>query len=480
MSVLSRRLVLAAGTAAWFLPRASLAQVPVSPAMERLSVYMAEAGARALPEAAAERTKHAILDTLAAMISGTELPPGRIAMRFARSYGGAARSTVVASDIVAGPMEAALVNGLLAHSDETDDTHPNSFTHPGSASVAGALAAGEHFAISGERFLRAVALGYDVGTRIGAALGAYDYTFARHFSTLSVGGTFCSAAASACAAGLDARQMRWLLSYAAQQASGIYSFQRDPDHFEKGFALAGMPARNGVAAALLVQAGGTGVEDVFSGADNFFDAFRPLRDPALLTDKLGERYEVMRANIKKWTVGAPIQAPLNALETLIKKHGFAARDVKSLEVRLSPNEAAIVDGRDLADISIQHLMTVMLVDGRVTFASAHDAARVKDPVILRERTKIRLVPDPALAPLMPKRVAIVDVVLNDGRKLSERIEAVKGSAENPMTREEVKDKARDLIVPVLGAERFEKLSGAIFAVEAMANIVSLRPLLQKA
>ena len=66
---------------------------------------------------------------------------------------------------------------------------------------------------------------------------------------------------------------------------------------------------------MLVQAGGTGVDDILSGADNFLQAFGPKNDAAMLIDKLGERYEITRTNIKKWTVGAPIQAPLDALET---------------------------------------------------------------------------------------------------------------------------------------------------------------------
>ena len=112
--------------------------------------------------------------------------------------------------------------------------------------------------------------------------------------------------------------MRWLLSYTAQQASGLASWQRDTDHIEKAFDFGGMPARNGVTAALLVQAGGTGVDDILSGADNFFQAFVPKNDPAMIVEQLGERYEIMRTDIKKWTVGAPIQAPLDALDMLIK------------------------------------------------------------------------------------------------------------------------------------------------------------------
>jgi 2-methylcitrate dehydratase PrpD len=141
------------------------APVPVSPMMMRLSAYMAEARRQALPAEVSEKAKHHILDTVAAMISGSELPPGRAALRFAGDYTGKDSATVVASKLLCGPIEAALINGVLAHSDETDDSHGPSRAHPGAAVIPAALAAGEWFGISGAHFLRAVVLGYDVGTR---------------------------------------------------------------------------------------------------------------------------------------------------------------------------------------------------------------------------------------------------------------------------------------------------------------------------
>ena len=141
--------------------------------------------------------------------------------------------------------------------------------------------------------------------------------------------TFGAAAAAACAASLDARQMRWVLDYTAQQASGHRAWQRDTDHIEKAFVFGGMPARNGVTAALLVQSGWNGVDDIFSGADNFFLAYAPKADPARLVDKLGERYEIVQTDIKKWTVGSPIQAPLDALET-------SAASARSTRTRCEP------------------------------------------------------------------------------------------------------------------------------------------------
>ncbi len=148
--------------AGWASVRAA-EQAPVSQVMTTLSTYMSGAAERALPENVVEAAKHHILDTFAAMISGADLPPGRIALQFARAHAGERIATVVGSDVLCGPIEAALANGMLAHSDETDDSHAPSQSHPGCAVVPAALAAGEQFGIDGNRFLRAVALGYDIG-----------------------------------------------------------------------------------------------------------------------------------------------------------------------------------------------------------------------------------------------------------------------------------------------------------------------------
>ena len=163
--------------------RHSMAAEAISPVMARLSAYMSEARNRALPEPVLEKTKHHVLDTIAAMVSGAELPPGRAAIAFARGYGGKAVATVAASNLVCGPIEAALANGVLAHADETDDSHGPSRSHPGCATVPAALALGEQFGASGMHFLRAVALGYDVGTRVTMSMGGPSYQTLTHRST---------------------------------------------------------------------------------------------------------------------------------------------------------------------------------------------------------------------------------------------------------------------------------------------------------
>jgi 2-methylcitrate dehydratase PrpD len=451
-------------------PGAAMATEPASPAMTRLSAYMSEAQGRALPAEAIEKAKHHILDTFAAMISGSELPPGRAAIQFARAYGGAKIATVVGSNVLGGPMEAALANGVLAHSDETDDSWPDGW-HPGCNVVPAALAMGEQFGIGGMHFVRAVTLGYDVGARVLTALrpGVFD----THKSTHSIGGIFGSAAAAGCAASLSAQQMRWLLDYTAQQSSGIAAWDRDTDHIEKGFVFGGMPARSGVTSALLVHSGWTGIDDILSGDDNFLLANAPHGDASALTDKLGERYEITRTSIKKWTVGTPIQGPLDALEIMLKKHPFEPDQVREVVVRMAPG--SVVDNREMPDVCIQHMIAVMLIDKTATFRSAHDKARMQDPAILRQRAKVRLEPGTAAS-----RPPLVVVTLNDGTRLSEDVTAVLGTAGNPMTRDQVVEKCRDLMTPVIGAPAGAKLIQALLGVENLKNIRGLRPLLQRA
>src|SRR6202048_4011889 len=377
----------------------------ISAVMQTLSDYMSKAATRELPEEVTEKTKQHILDTFAAMISGSELPPGREALAFARAYGGKEVATVVASNFLCGPIEAALTNGMLAHADETDDSHAPSQSHPGCAVVPAALAASERFAVSGAHFLRAVALGYDIGPRVTVTLGGQQFEAESHWSTHSISPLFGAAAAASCAADLNAQQMRWMLGYTAHQSSGLGAWNRDTQHVQKAFTFGGMTARSGVTSALLVQAGWTGVGAILWGKDNFFSAYNPHADPAGLIDGLGDRYEVTRTNIKKWPVGSPIQAVLDGLEALRNKHPFDAARVREVVVRLATDEAAIVDNREIPDICLQHVVAVALMERSVTFASVHETGRLTDPATLQTRSKVRLLPHPHPPQLTPPRRA---------------------------------------------------------------------------
>src|SRR5205085_4019046 len=115
----------------------------ISAPMRALSAYIARAPARRLPQAVAEKARHHILDTLAAMVSGARLAPGRAAIAYVRQLGGTPQASVAGSRVVTSCVNAALANGMLAHADETDDSHAPSRNHPGCAVVPAALAVAE-------------------------------------------------------------------------------------------------------------------------------------------------------------------------------------------------------------------------------------------------------------------------------------------------------------------------------------------------
>jgi 2-methylcitrate dehydratase PrpD len=447
----------------------------ISPVMRRLSGYIASALRRPLPPAVTEKTKHHILDTIAAMVSGARLTPGKKAIAYVKTLGGVKEAGVVGSRIVTTAINAALANGMLAHADETDDSHAPSLTHPGCGIVPAALAMAEREGCNGTALLRAIALGYDVGCRLTQSLDAYQFRNDGH-STHSFGPMFGAAAAAGALARLREHQVRYLLSFTAQQASGVSCWMRDGEHVEKAFDFGGMPARNGVAAATMVAHGFTGVDDVFAGERNFFVAYGRKPDPAVLARGLGASYEIMNTNIKRWSVGSPIQAPLDSLRELMRQYQVKPDDVERLVVRVAHQGANTVDNRDMPDICMQHMCAVMLIDGVVSFASSHDEKRMGDRKVLALRRRIELRGDDALSAAMPSRQGIVEVRLRDGRRLTSHTRAVRGTAENPMTRAEVDEKSYDLMAPVLGKARARKLCALVWKLEKVRDLRAVRPL----
>jgi len=449
---------------------------PISPLIRKLASYIAGAPQRALPRAVSERAKLHLLDTLAAMLSGSRLLPGRRAISFAAAQGGAREACVIGSRIVTSAVNAALANGMHGHSDETDDTYYLALVHPGCSIVPAALAMAERERAGGTALLRAMVLGYDLCARVSQALGLERFRSRGH-STHSFGGTFGSAAAAGALARLDADRVRHLLSYAAQQASGLSCWARDTEHIEKAFHFGGMPARNGVTAAIMVGMRFTAVEDVFSGDRSFFHAFGATARPERLVEGLGREYELMNTAIKRWPVGYPIQAPLDAVSNLIATHGVRAADVERLVVTIDEQGARTVNRRRMTNINIQHLVAMMLVDSEITFAAAHDERRVHDTRILRLKRRIELAGSAALSRAKTTQ-AVVELMTRDGRRLRHHTHAVRGTAANPMSRDEVAAKSRDLLVPVIGARRTERLIDTVWHIERVRDARQLRLLLR--
>lgn len=446
---------------------------------EAVAHHCAAAAASPLPPDVVERARLHLLDTFAAIVSGADLPAGRAGARLARRLGGPPEATVAATGDQLGAPHAALANAMAAHADETDDSHVGGRFHPGCAVVPAALAMAETLGRSGPELLRAVALGYDVGARAVMALGVRSADTAR-FSTHSLGATFGATAAAAAMAGLDPRGCAHALSYAVQQASGVPYWRRDEDHVEKAWDFGGMGARNGVMAALMVAEGWTAVEGVLTGSPSYLSAFAEDPQPRALSDGLGTRYEILGAAIKKWCVGSPIQAALDSLEALITDHGLRVQDVARLTAIMPDDRLRIVDDARMPDVCLQHLLAVLLLDGSVGFAAAHDRDRMRDPEVLALRARMVARPSRELSEARPPRQAILEVETRDGRTLRHHTRAVRGTPAAPMDGAQVAAKARDLIDPVLGTEQGARLVEAVLGVDRMEDVRALCPLLRPA
>ena len=337
-----------------------------------------------------------------------------------------------------------MVNGVLAHADETDDSWPGGW-HPGCNVVPAALAVGEHFGISGARFVRATALGYDIGARM--LITIREGLTATHKATHAVAGVWGAAAAASSAAGLTARQMRWALDYTAQQTSGIGYWYRDTRSHREGVRLrrhAGAQRRDvGVTGPIGLDRRGrrhVGPRQLSAGQHTAGQARAARRATRrALRDRPDEPQALDRG------FADPGAA---------RRHGGAAEaarrsipsGVREILVRSAPE--SVVDNSDPPDINIQHAMSVMLIDKTVTFRSIHDRPRMQDPAVLRLRAKVRL---EAPGSRQRPRTAAAAADHDERRYTVEQDTGpVLGTNENPMTRDQLVAKCRDLMTPVLG------------------------------
>jgi len=446
---------------------------------QRLAQHIATAMSRPLPPEIALKGRQHLLDTVAAMVSGSHLAAGRRALSYCAANRGTGGASVIGSSLVTGTVQAALANGMLAHADETDDSHAPSLTHPGCAVVPAALAVAETRGMSGEALLRAVVAGYDVGPRVSMALGGEKF-FVQHHSSHAVGGLFGAAAAAGALFELNQDQCCSLLGYAVQMASGNACWRRDPDHIEKAFDFGGMPAMNGTLAAEMVASGFTGVRDALEGNPGLFSAFPQDAEPALAIKDLDEVFEISRTAIKKWCVGSPIQAALDALQILMKEHRLTPEDIAEIVVALPETSSRVVDDRDMPDVNLQHQLAVLLLDGSMTFATSHDKGRMRDSAVVAVKGRISLDPRTDEEFQTYTRQAQVTVRTVDGREHVSKVRHVRGTPHNPMDTDEIVAKARDLMEPILSKDRTEKVIASIMAVETLPDVRALTALLRVA
>ncbi|MFV2179213.1 MmgE/PrpD family protein [Actinomadura sp. LOL_016] len=417
----------------------------------------------------AEAAERVLLDWLGVTLGGGRAAP---AQALIQGFGRLVGPSRVVGGGTAPPPIAALINGTAAHTLELDDIYAPGLYHPGAPTIAAGLAVADQTGASGERLLRAIVTGYEVGCRVAADLGPEHY---RNWHTTGTAGSVGAAAAAAEILGLEEPAFAHALALSATMASGLQQTFRG-DAMGKPLH-AGNAAQAGVVAAALARGGVTGAPDVLEGAAGLAAATgAATSDWAHCRATLDRGLAVESITVKPYPCCGHTFAVIDAV-LLLRERGLAAEQVDRLEVG---TYAAALDVAGIARpatvperrFSIPHLAAVALTDGAVTEASVE-----------RDRTDERfsaLVGAVALEVEQPfeerfpgRRGARVTAVTRDGRRLTAEVPDRSGSPQNPLPRDRMEQKflaaatavlgpdGRDLLERVRGLRDGDPVSGLI-------------------
>lgn len=421
---------------------------------ETVSRFVAGSRTAIWQEDTLELGRRHILDTLASVVACRDLETAEVARAFAHSLSGDAvgGTTILGTRLRASLPDAVFASAMTGHGAEINDFCPSAFVQPGPPVVSAALAMAERYRRSGAEVLRAVIAGYELTCRIPKATGV-KHGRALGISSHGFGPVFGVAATASALMHFSEQQVADVLSYCAQQASGSRQWLLDVRHIEKSFVFAGMPARNGVHAALLVQSGFTGIPSMLDQKGGWFRApmFAGGEDyqPEYLTDALGERFEMPLVAYKRYPVGGPTQPIVEAMLRLAGR--VAPGDVRHIFIEM-PGTPQAFAAAEMPALNLPYLCAIILLDGRLDFDAAQSMERFRSDLRARAiMPLVEVVHDPSQEAEPRVESARVTVTLADGSQVAEWVQHVRGFPANPMTHEDVEAKALELMAPKLGA-----------------------------
>lgn len=428
-----------------------------------LARFAADFSTRPLPSDVVHHAQRAVMDWFASLYPGLATPAVRVLEQVLADEldRGPSRLVGPGEGRVATLRAAALYNGTAAHAAELDDSFRDAMVHPGAAAIAAALAVAQAMNASGERFLRAVVLGYEVSTRIGVIMGRPHY---RHWHSTGTVGTFGAAAAAACAFGLDKAAFAHALALAATFAAGLQQAFRlesmaKPLH-------AGRAAEAGVLAAQLAAAGMRSSLDVLEGEAGLGQAMSSGPDWSALGETLGRDFHITRLTFKNHVGCGHTFAAIDGALALQQQHGFTHDEIEHLHLGvyqatldIAPHVAA--QDADQAKFSLHYMVATALVHGSVRLA-AFEPARLNDAATRALMSRITKSLDPEVDAAFPgRRGARVQVTLRDGRRFAHLQSDRKGDPELPLSDADLEGKLVELAAPAMGEAATRALIGRI-------------------
>lgn len=441
--------------------------------VRELSDYVARVTFDDLPAPVVEQTRMVIMDTLGAMLraSSPRYSAGNILTKFAKGMGGKPQATVIGRGFKTNLVNSALVNGTFGYYCDVESHHAEAVAHAAAVIVPTSLAVAEAQAGTGRDMILALALGYDVETRVANGLDP-TALYARGFHPSAVAGCFGAAAAAGSLLHLTADQQQMAFGLAGLQASGLLAWATDHTENSRPFQM-GLAARNGVTAALLAKEGFGAPPDVIQGKSGMLGAFTDNPKPARFVEDLGRRHTIMEAAFKLYSCCAFLHPGADALLNIMRENGLKGRDIDSIDLHFPAPGAAIIDNNELKSHNAQYILPILAAQGEVNIEDILHERR-DDPEISRLSRNTRLIHDEELGPLFPKAYSSVVVVKTvDGRSYSERVDHARGTPENPVTEEELESKFKRLTSGVISQQRANKVINAVRNLNSRKELLAL-------
>jgi 2-methylcitrate dehydratase PrpD len=470
---------------------AALAQVqpPDAPAVAGPSVtaplakYVAGARTAQIPEDFRELARRHILDTLASVVACRDLIPATLARDYSMAQSGGASknaATILGTREKAALVDAVFASAMTAHAAEINDFIPSAFVQPGPSIVSASIALAEVRGGTGDDILRAVITGYELAGRFPKALGIANLRRA-NIANHGIGPVWGTAAAAAVMLNLREDRMSDLFTYCAQQSSGSYQWLMDVEHIEKAFVFGGMGARNGLQAALMVEAGFRGVRDSLDHPDGWMRSLT-FRDGdsnrAYLIEGLGQKTELVHTAFKKYPSGGPAQPAVQGMLALLPQ--IDRQNVASVLIEMPGRWQAFRDAA-MPALNLRYLTAIILLDGRLDFTDAQSLDRMANDESAKALMKIvDVVHDPKqeVAPGEErKESAWVRVTEKSGRKHEIFVPYVVGYPSHPFDKADVETKALELMTPRLGERRAKDVVAQCWSLDTLKSGGSLATLI---
>jgi aconitate decarboxylase len=451
----------------------------------RLATWASTLRSDDIPLTVRDRAKHLILDGIGCALVGAQLPWSRIAVEATLEFEGSGRQPIIGWGRTTSAPAAALLNGTFIQGFELDDYHPLAPVHTTSLLVPALLAAAgvADSTVTGEDFIRAAVVGFEVAPRIGLALHGADM-LTRGWHSGPVFGTPAVAAAAGNLLGLDPARLEHAVALGATQACGLMAaqFGAMSKRMHSGFA-----ARNGLYGALLARHGYTGIEDVFDLRwGGYLSVFGEGHDPdaGQLTSDLGERWETGRIVVKPYAAQGGLHAAIDIILDLCRDHDLGAGDVTAVDVDLSEpiyRHSWWNAERPLAPTGAQmhigYAVAVALLDRQV-LAQQFAPSRIDSDDVwdLLAKVTARHRPDFDDAGPIGRGQTQVRVTLGAGEALTARQFASR-SAMSPLSNDDIARKFKAVTSGVIDTARRDAIVDCVTALDGLDRVADVTALL---